>query len=482
MVEPMPVSTAGSPFVLTLAEAADRLGGFETLTAGGLEITVAWPDSFASKPKLRYPLVVLVGAEAIRGSATEMARLMATTGEIREAILAFVPAPADGTAATLGTFIRDQLAPGIRARGRMDDGPVLVFSPAIPIESGPDLAVLAADRDPARLVPSLDDGLRARLGTGKAYGREVVPFRRRPLMALVVALRPLLGRRARSRPGPKGDRTRFTVRSAAMDRDFEVFALLPRDAGANPDRRFPALVVLDALIELSVVAETVDRLSAAGSIPPMAVIGIGNPRREGIQAAGIRRFEEFAPPTDGYAFDDDLGRIFRALFAVFGLEARGRVDQAPALHRFIVDELLPRLAGELPIDRADLGLLGHSAGGTFVLYALHAGSPFRRFLALSPGIGVSGSWLLRTVDTRPALSRPREAFLSLGTEERTNAFNVIAGIPDTERYAVRLGARGDVTVTTAVLDGETHSSVFPPAVAKGLLAIYGSDGAGKGPA
>jgi hypothetical protein len=34
-------------------------------------------------------------------------------------------------------------------------------------------------------------------------------------------------------------------------------------------------------------------------------------------------------------------------------------------------------------------------------------------------------------------------------------------------------------VTRAVLDGETHSSVFPPAVATGLLAIYGTN-AGAG--
>ncbi len=471
----MPASTAASPFVLSVAEVADRLGGIERVTVGAVETTIAWPDSLETKPKLRYPLIVLVGADDVRGSAIEMSRLMATTGEIREAILAFVPAPAADDGPALARFIRDDLAPAIRQRGRMDEAPVLVFSPSVAVEAAPDLVVLPAEATPRRVVPSLDDGLRARLGTGKAYGREVVPFRRRPLMAAVVALRPVFARRARGRTPPSGEPTRFTVRSAALDREFEVFAVLPPGAAANPDRRYPALVVLDAVIELSVVVETVDRLAAAGSIPPMVVIGIGNPRREGLQQAGVRRFEEYAPPTDGYAFDDDLGRIFRALFAVFGLEARGRINQAPAFNRFIVDELLPRLAGELPIDAGDLGLLGHSAGGTFVLYALHAGAPFRRFLALSPGIGVSGSWLLRTVDTRTALAGPREAFLSLGTEERRNAFNVIAGIPDTERYAERLRARGDIRVTTAVLDGETHSSVFPRAVADGLLALYGSD-------
>jgi len=66
-------------------------------------------------------------------------------------------------------------------------------------------------------------------------------------------------------------------------------------------------------------------------------------------------------------------------------------------------------------------------------------------------------------------------FLSLGGEERTNRFNVIAGIPETEAYASRLRARDDARVTFRELDGETHSSVFPRAVAQGLLAVYGGD-------
>ena len=297
-------------------------------------------------------------------------------------------------------------------------------------------------------------------------------------MAALNVLRPVFAWRRRRAAAPLGAPTRFLVRSEALDREFEVFAILPRTTepadGADAGRRYPALFVLDALIELSVVAETASLLAAASRIPQLVVIGIGDPRREGLQQAGLRRFEEFAPPTDGYAFDDELGRIFRSLCSAFGLDARTRVNQAPGMRAFVVDELLPRLERELPIDPADLGILGHSAGGTFVLYTLHTAAPFRRYLALSPGIGVSGSWLVRTVDDRDILRPPRRrVFLSLGTEERTNAFNRIAGIPETEGYGELLRARGDVDVTTTVLERQTHSSVFPGAVAAGLLDTYG---------
>jgi enterochelin esterase-like enzyme len=462
---------ARSPFVLTLGEAVERLDGIERIPAGGLDLLVAWPDTHATKPKLRYPLVVLVGAGGMTGSAIEMGRLMATTKEIRESILVAVEDPSDGP---VDRALVDAVRAAVAAGGRVADEPVLVFAPARTVAASDGLVVLEADEVPERLVPSLVDGLRARLGTGTAYGDDVARLKARPIVAVLTTLRPLFAWLARRRAKPPGDPTRFLVRSEAMDRDFEVFAILPRGHEPAGDRRCPALVVLDAIIELSIVAETVDRLAAAGRIPPLVVIGIGDPRREGQQQAAIRRFEEFAPPTDGYAFDDDLGRVFRALFAVFGLDARTRINQAPGLRAFLVDELLPTLERDLPIDPADLGLLGHSAGGTFTLFALHAGSPFRRFIALSPGIGVSGAWLLRTADTRDPLPEPRrDVFLSLGSEERTNRFNVIAGIPETEAYAAKLESREDARVFFQELDGETHSSVFPRAVAQGLLAIYG---------
>jgi hypothetical protein len=110
-----------------------------------------------------------------------------------------------------------------------------------------------------------------------------------------------------------------------------------------------------------------------------------------------------------------------------------------------------------------------------VLYTLHTAAPFRRFVAISPGIAMSGSWLLQHFDRRADIATHPKVWLTHGGEERTNHFNRIAGIPDTPRYAERLAAAGDVRVTSSVLDGETHSSVFPRAVGAALVDLYGRD-------
>src|SRR5690349_17010762 len=197
---------ARSPFGLTLGEAVERLDGIERMAAGGLDLLVAWPESHATKPGLRYPLVVLVGAGGMTGSAIEMGRLMATTKEIRESILVAVEDPGDGP---IDRPLVDAVRAAVAAGGRVADEPVLVFAPGRPVVATDGLVVLEADEAPERLVPSLVDGLRAQLGTGTAYGDDVARLQARPIVALLTTLRPLFAGLARRRAKPLGDPTRF---------------------------------------------------------------------------------------------------------------------------------------------------------------------------------------------------------------------------------------------------------------------------------
>src|SRR3546814_20083320 len=112
-----------------------------------------------------------------------------------------------------------------------------------------------------------------------------------------------------------------------------------------------------------------------------------------------------------------------------GDDARQRLGRAPQLLDFIGDELLPELAASLPIDTGRLGLRGHSAGGTFVGFAL-ATRPelFRHYAAISPGVGVSGSWLMRqSFDTDAIPKEGGAGVVAVGAEEQRNVFNVIVG-------------------------------------------------------
>ena len=323
-------------------------------------------------------------------------------------------------------------------------------------------------------LPAAVHGLRSFWATGIVYGKGVAGMRAPWAPILFAALAPILRLvlpkplQASVKPNP------YLIHSKAIDRDFEVFVSLPRSFSAGGSHRYPAMVVLDANIEFSTAAEAAASLAASGLIEEVIVIGVGVPRAEGPVAFGYRRFEEFSPPTDGYDFKDDLGRICRSLFSIGGQNARERLGRAPQFYDFVVNELLPKLATQFPIDRSNTGLLGHSAGGTFILYALcQADSPFKHYAGISPGLAVSGSWLLDRNDADfRASQNAKTLFLSLGSEEKTNLFNHYAGIDKTEAFAERLRRATDLSVTSMCFENESHSSIYPRAVINALSSAF----------
>lgn len=466
---------------INLLEARERLDGVRrhaitSVRGDGYRLGVAVPVSYDKRRKHHYPLVVLLDACDVFGSAIEMSRLMAQTKEVAECVLVAVEAPAGLSDALLAKFLAEELLPWCGSQIRIDASRLALFSPradraaTMQRTALPGARVLPAALDDADAVAAFTRGLRAWLRSGHEYGTEVVPMHQPWLMHALGLARPLI-RALRRAPAKETRANPYRLHCEPMQRDFEVFAALPASAAGNAQRRYPALLVLDANIEFSTVAETAARLAAAGLIEDIAVIGIGVPRSEGPMEFAFRRFEEFSPPAQDYAYDDALGRIFRSLFALRGQDARKQLGRAPHLYRYIREALLPQLLSRLPIDDKQLGILGHSAGGTFVGYALEQEtSPFRDYAAVSPGIGISGSWLLRQPHRLSGLAQ--KVFLCIGSEERDNRFNQIAGIPDTPLYAEALRAQGRVTPRYVCYDGETHSSVYPRAAADALLHFY----------
>src|SRR5262245_25867045 len=194
MPDPLP------SYVLSLDEATQRLGDIDTVAAGGAEVRMALPATYAKQPKERYRLILLVGADGMVGSAIEISRLMAETGELRPAVLAAVPTP-----------LAEAVIGALRARYRLTDPAPLVFAPGGSLPGGASLVVLAAGADPLTLVPSFVRGIRAHLSTGKAYGRGVTVLTSPLVRPVLPALRPLFGRAQRRRavPAPAGDPRRY---------------------------------------------------------------------------------------------------------------------------------------------------------------------------------------------------------------------------------------------------------------------------------
>lgn len=514
---------AASELVISLEDAVLRLDGIETISAGTATLTAAVPLGYASSRRLRYPLLLLLEASDLFGSAVEMSRLLASSREVRKTLVVNASGVAAGDSAGISALVQ-----ACCRRYRIDAKQVAVFGAAgmaqelltafgrgidgvsrcIVATPGPIQALLSAlpqgragalawtvlaplpaaacDRDdivwkhlpeasPAGMaVPALIHGLRSFWGSGHRYGDEVLllakPLAERSLRLLAPLLRPLTKRKVSA-----ADTSGTQVRRAQMAaRDFEVFVALPEGASLGSGRRYPTVVALDANGCFATVAETAARMAQAGEIAEAIVIGIGTPRSQGDLEFAFRRFEELSPPLPPEDRREDvLARFFRALFLLRGEDARRQLGQAPAFHDFIARELLPELMARLPIAADAVTLLGHSAAGAFVGYALgQPSSPFSSFICLSPGTAISDDWMLRNLPTpRPEGGQVIRVFAALGAEEMDNPFNKLAGIPQTLTWATQLQQQRGHAVECHNLQGETHTTVYARALSQGLRAL-----------
>lgn len=210
----------------------------------------------------------------------------------------------------------------------------------------------------------------------------------------------LCGCFAPQHPPVSGRVEREQLTALAVDETYRLFIRLPPGYDADPARRFPLIVQLDANLptfeEFELTAGLASGLEASGEIPESIVVGIGYATGE---EARYERFRDLGLPLQ----DPE----FKAAWT--GLVPDG---EAPKFFAFLKDELLPwvesryRVAG--PQGRA---LFGHSLGGLFVLYAVtrhERAGLFTGYVAASPSIFWDGGqfleqWAQLTDPTQPAV-------------------------------------------------------------------------------
>jgi predicted alpha/beta superfamily hydrolase len=191
---------------------------------------------------------------------------------------------------------------------------------------------------------------------------------------------------------------RFHSRFLPDDRDIEVY--LPEAYTIQPQRRFPVFYLHDGqnLFDgrTSYLAgrtwrahSTADRLTAAGLIEPLILVGINN--------TGLRRMAEYTPTRDPHLLGGDGDRYGRLLIE----ELKPSIDRA--------FRTLP--------DAADTALGGSSLGGLISLYlGLAYPEVFSKLAILSPSLWWDERSILRMLNnlrTRPNL----RIWLDMGTAE-----------------------------------------------------------------
>lgn len=276
---------------------------------------------------------------------------------------------------------------------------------------------------------------------------------------------------ARTAPSPPpylAGTTSRVIRSSRADREYQVSVALPRGYEASA-ASYPVLYALDANGEFGTVVETARLLQLEDLIPELVVVGIGYPVGHYFDAVGKRALD-LTVSEDSQFYLPETSRAFPPLEGTGG---------AARFLQFLTEELIPLTEKEYRIDRTNRALLGHSFGGLFAFYALvHGQGTFHRFVVSSPALWWDDRVSFRQ-ESAFAAANDRlvaRAFFSVGllepepTEQMPYA-GYIANLRELERILERRKYRG-FEMTVHFFEDEFHTSVFAPAVSRGLRYIY----------
>lgn len=232
--------------------------------------------------------------------------------------------------------------------------------------------------------------------------------------------------------------------------EYVIQVGLPEDYGEGP-RAYPVVYVLDAEKSFGLVRDIVDWLSWAREIPPMIVVGISY--GEDQDAWWSKRSRDLTPSPD-------RSRIWGEWEIAGG---------AADFRAFLDSELLPFIESRYRAT-SDRTLIGLSFGGLFGAYdLLQADRLFRRYVLVSPAFAWDHEMILQ-LQTRfrsAHAEMPVALYVAVGDQDTA----VILDSWERWNEALARSAYGGLGYVTEKISGETHISVFPSAVTRGLKAV-----------
>ncbi len=266
------------------------------------------------------------------------------------------------------------------------------------------------------------------------------------------------------------------IRSELIGDDFEVWIAQPQ-AGFGPVQEGPprVLYVLDANLFFGTVVEMTRLMHKLyGELPPLLVVGIAYPTDNGY-LQGALRSRDFTPSLD--AGMEKTAASFPQMPETHRIEPS--MGGASAFMQFLDNEVKPFVSSRYDVQEDGATIFGSSLGGLFVVHTLlTAPASFDNYIAVSPALWWNQEEIFEAA-ADPAKSlkeHPGRVFIAVGGLEES------PDIPHLERFKLVTNARRmaallgeDAGPSRGVhfeeLDGETHTSVVPTALTRGLRLL-----------
>lgn len=238
-----------------------------------------------------------------------------------------------------------------------------------------------------------------------------------------------------------------TLASSLTGYEYKIFVSLP--AGyADTNKTYPTFYGLDPHLTFGMSTEVARLLAFGEELPQLILIGIG-----------------FSGP------DKDMES-----YQVRNYVPTGRLEEpgsggAEDFLRFLREDLIPFIGSEYRVDPEDRCFEGSSLGGIFGLYALlRHPDTFQRYIIGSPWVDEDDPQVLK-LETEYAATHsdlPATVFIGAGSLEPEFVVNNILKL----EKAFQNRNYPNLRLHTHIFEGETHLSVVPNLISRGLKVVY----------
>ena len=261
----------------------------------------------------------------------------------------------------------------------------------------------------------------------------------------------------------------FTIASKAVGDSFEIRVMVPPTIPGETTR-FPVVYMTD-VHEGFIIGEDEMRLMMMGDVPRFIAVGIGNASAANIMEALLIRARDLTQVE----FKAEVGGSFPIANMVKPAVGTGG---AAKFLSFIRDELIPVIDKRYPTDPKDRGYWGDSLGGLFGTYVLFTQpDTFNRYIIGSPSLWWSKEDVMGIAEKYLASHNDIQAriFLGVGGLEEGGPGSDFRMVTNTLKLERMLRAKNmpGVSLTTHVFPDETHTTVAPMNLIRGLVAVFG---------
>lgn len=258
-----------------------------------------------------------------------------------------------------------------------------------------------------------------------------------------------------------------TFSSSNVDQEFSIFVALPHTYAQEPHRVYPVVYVLDGSAVFGIVTQTVRLLDFVNDLREMVIVGIGYPNVSTFKDTMGFRTRDLTPSECNWYENQYKASAPEAP------EHAGEGEAAKFL-QFIREELMPFINTNYRTLPEDNALVGYSFGGLFGLYTLfNQPDMFKRYLICSPSVWWDNEMIIQLEKNFAASNDDLAAWLYMSVGGNEPEYMIADMYKMTN--ALRSRQYKSLEITTRFFEGESHMSVFPAFISRGLRVAFAQE-------